>query len=183
MKSLIPPKVWPWRFERIIQSWDTANKRHELADYSVRATGGSSGRTPTSSTSSADGLRSPSSSAAIGQDSLLSPEVVLIEDRASGTQLIQAVREGRLVRDALRAGGRQVMRLYAQTAAIENGFVWLPGEASWLAEYLRELIVFPTGRHDAGARMEEKPPAGAGTDRALRMMAEEEAGGGFGGTR
>ena len=36
----------------------------------------------------------------------------------------------------------------AQSAAIENGFVFLPREAPWLADYLRELTLFPAGRHD-----------------------------------
>ena len=40
------------------------------------------------------------------------------------------------------------MRLHAQSAAIENGFVWLPAEASWLAGAIAELTAFPMGRHD-----------------------------------
>ena len=40
------------------------------------------------------------------------------------------------------------MRMHAQTAIIENGFVHLPKEAAWLAEYLHELTVFPNGKHD-----------------------------------
>jgi hypothetical protein len=40
------------------------------------------------------------------------------------------------------------MRLHAQTATIENGFVHLPQAAPWLAEYLQELAVFPHGRFD-----------------------------------
>ena len=40
------------------------------------------------------------------------------------------------------------MRLHAQTATIENGFVHLPASAPWLADYLHELTVFPNGRHD-----------------------------------
>src|SRR5246500_1655828 len=42
----------------------------------------------------------------------------------------------------------KVMRLHAQTALIENGFVRIPDEAPWLAEYLHELTVFPKGKHD-----------------------------------
>ena len=38
--------------------------------------------------------------------------------------------------------------MHAQTAMIENGFVHLPKEAAWLAEYLHELTVFPNGKHD-----------------------------------
>jgi hypothetical protein len=40
------------------------------------------------------------------------------------------------------------LRLHAQTATIENGFVHLPEEAHWLADYISELTVFPAGRHD-----------------------------------
>jgi predicted phage terminase large subunit-like protein len=77
------------------------------------------------------------------------PDVVLIEDKASGTQLIQE-----LVAAGLQAVTRykpqsdKVMRMHAQTAAIENGFVHLPQAAPWLAEYLHELSLFPLGRHD-----------------------------------
>jgi hypothetical protein len=38
--------------------------------------------------------------------------------------------------------------MHAQIAMIENGFVHLPKEAAWLAEYLHELTVFPKGKHD-----------------------------------
>ena len=31
---------------------------------------------------------------------------------------------------------------------MENGFVCLPREAHWLAEYLHELTTFPNGKHD-----------------------------------
>jgi hypothetical protein len=40
------------------------------------------------------------------------------------------------------------MRLHAQTAMIENGFVAIPQSAPWLAEYLHEMTVFPNGKHD-----------------------------------
>src|SRR5215467_13120502 len=40
------------------------------------------------------------------------------------------------------------MRMHAQTAMIENGFVRIPENASWLAEYLHEMNVFPKGKHD-----------------------------------
>ena len=74
---------------------------------------------------------------------------MLIEDKASGTQLIQE-----LIEQGLHAVTRyqpqsdKVMRMHAQTAMIENGFVYLPKEAAWLAEYLHELTVFPKGKHD-----------------------------------
>ena len=32
-------------------------------------------------------------------------------------------------------------------AIIENGFVYVPETAPWLAEYLHEMTVFPNGKH------------------------------------
>jgi predicted phage terminase large subunit-like protein len=72
-----------------------------------------------------------------------------LEDKASGTQLIQE-----LIEQGLHAATRyqpqsdKIMRMHAQTAMIENSFVHLPKEAAWLAEYLHELTVFPKGKHD-----------------------------------
>jgi phage terminase large subunit-like protein len=34
-------------------------------------------------------------------------------------------------------------RLHAKAATIENGFVWLPEAAPWLADDLAELLAFP----------------------------------------
>ena len=83
------------------------------------------------------------------QQSLFNASVVLIEDKASGTQLIQE-----LIVDGCHAVTRykpecdKIMRLHAQTAMIENGFVYIPQTAPWLAEYLHEMTIFPKGKHD-----------------------------------
>lgn len=57
--------------------------------------------------------------------------VVLIEDRASGMQLIQELKNGGL-----------------WSAMIENGYVLLPQTAPWLPAYLHELTTFPNAKHD-----------------------------------
>jgi phage terminase large subunit-like protein len=81
-------------FERIIQSWDTANKPTELADYSVCTTWGLKGPNAYLVNVFRKRLAFPDlERAVIDQDALFSPEVVLIEDRASGTKLIQALIE------------------------------------------------------------------------------------------
>jgi hypothetical protein len=83
------------------------------------------------------------------QQSHYNAHVVLIEDKASGTQLIQE-----LIADGCHGVTRyqpecdKIMRLYAQTASIENGSVYLPETAPWLAEYLHEMTTFPKGKHD-----------------------------------
>jgi predicted phage terminase large subunit-like protein len=75
--------------------------------------------------------------------------VVLIEDRASGTQLIQELNWENVpgVKPCQPVGDKQ-MRLWAQGATMEQGFVHLPKEAPWLDDYLRELTSFPNARHD-----------------------------------
>jgi hypothetical protein len=40
------------------------------------------------------------------------------------------------------------MRLRAQTAKIEGGFVLFPKGAEWLDVYLTELLAFPNSKHD-----------------------------------
>jgi hypothetical protein len=44
--------------------------------------------------------------------------------------------------------GDKVMRLRAQTAKIEGGFVLFPKQAHWLGTYLHELISFPNSKYD-----------------------------------
>ena len=53
-----------------------------------------------------------------------------------------------LVRKGVVPDGDKVMRMHAQTAMIENGFVFLPETAPWLAVYLHELTTFPASKHD-----------------------------------
>jgi len=83
------------------------------------------------------------------QQNLFSANVVLIEDKASGTQLIQElIGEGCHGVTRYQPECEKIMRLHAQTAMIENGFVAIPQNAPWLAEYLHEMTVFPNGKHD-----------------------------------
>jgi predicted phage terminase large subunit-like protein len=83
------------------------------------------------------------------QSEAWNPSVILIEDKASGTQLIQElIEEGVQNVQRVKPERDKVMRMHAQTAAIENGFVYVPLEAHWLAAYIHELTTFPRGKHD-----------------------------------
>jgi predicted phage terminase large subunit-like protein len=76
---------------------------------------------------------------------------ILIEDKASGTQLIQDLKaEGTwgVKPYAPPPGSNKTLRLYAQTAEFENGRVLLPRSAPWLDEYIRELTTFPGSKYD-----------------------------------
>jgi len=144
------PATQPAPFDRILQSWDTANKATELSDYSVCTTWGLKDRQLYLLHVLRKRLDYPALKRAVREQAELHrPEVVLIEDKASGTQLIQElIAEGLYSVTRYEPSGDKVMRLHAQTAMIENGFVHLPAEAPWLAEYLHELTTFPKGRHD-----------------------------------
>src|SRR5712664_3986263 len=144
------PNNRPESFERIIQSWDTANKATELSDFSVCTTWGVRGKDLFLLNVLRKRLEYPALKRAVReQHSQFDADVVLIEDKASGTQLIQE-----LIADGFHRVKRykpecdKIMRLHAQTATIENGFVHLPEAAPWLAEYLHEMTVFPKGKHD-----------------------------------
>jgi predicted phage terminase large subunit-like protein len=78
------------------------------------------------------------------------PNKILVEDKASGTQLIQELKEAGIFETfayAPPAGADKIMRLHAQTAPFENGAVFLPGDAPWLADYVNELTGFPGSRY------------------------------------
>ncbi len=83
------------------------------------------------------------------QQSLFDATVVLIEDKASGTQLIpELVANGCHGVTRYQPTTDKIVRLRAQTGVIENGFVHIPETAPWLAKYLHEMTVFPKGKHD-----------------------------------
>jgi predicted phage terminase large subunit-like protein len=133
-----------------LQSWDTANKSSELSDFSVCTTWGRKGKKFFLLHVLRQRLDYPDLKRAVqAQAEHFRPSNILIEDKASGTQLIQElIREG--VSRATRYDPTmdKVMRLHSVSRTIENGFVYLPTEADWLAAYLHELTTFPKGKHD-----------------------------------
>jgi predicted phage terminase large subunit-like protein len=144
------PQELPAAFDRVVQSWDTANKASELADFSVCTSWGIRGPQLYLIDLLRARLEYPDLKRAVRAQSVRwRPDVILIEDKASGTQLIQELMaEGLQAVARYRPQADKVMRMHAQTAIIENGFVHLPLAADWLAEYLNELALFPNGRHD-----------------------------------
>jgi len=141
---------WPEPFERIVQSWDTANKATELSDFSVCTTWGVKGKHLFLIGLFRRRLEYPELKRAVrDQQNLFGANEVLIEDKASGTQLIQElIAEGCHGVTRYQPTCDKIMRMHAQTAMIENGFVHIPETAPWLAEYLHEMTVFPRGKYD-----------------------------------
>jgi predicted phage terminase large subunit-like protein len=146
------PCELPQRFDIKIQSWDTANKSTELSDYSVCTTWGRANRQLYLLHVFRQRLNYPDLKRKVKALAYLhGVNSILIEDKASGTQLIQDLQAEHLFGICPYeppSGMDKVMRLHAQTAWFENGFVFLPRNAQWLADYVTELTGFPGTKHD-----------------------------------
>ena len=140
----------PEKFEMIFQSWDSANKPTELSDYSVCTTWGVKEKHVFLLHVFRKRLGYPELKRAVREQALaFSPQTILIEDKASGTQLIQElVSEGMHEIKKYEPSMDKIMRMNSVTTTIENGFAHLPDKAAWLGEYLHELTSFPKGKYD-----------------------------------
>ena len=141
----------PERFDTIIQSWDTANKPSELADYSVCTTWGrAKGQAYLLHVYRARQL--PGSQAeSKGASAAHSARVVLIEDKASGTQLIQDLQAEHLRGIKAYCRRPELTKLCACTLRPTGSRTvrfLLPRTASWLADYVMELTGFPGTKYD-----------------------------------
>jgi predicted phage terminase large subunit-like protein len=146
-----PPNEKPENFDQIVQSWDTANKATELSDYSVCTTWGFYRERLYLLDVFRRKMEFPELKRTVRElAGLWRTTVVLIEDKSSGTQLIQELRASNfsLAQAAPVGDGDKVMRLCAQTAKIEGGFVLFPAAAPWLDAYLLELTTFPNSKND-----------------------------------
>lgn len=77
---------------------------------------------------------------------------LLIEDRASGQQLIQTMRSeepaGVPLPIPCRPENDKLSRAEGVSSMVEAGQLFLPREAHWLGEFKSELLSFPSGRYD-----------------------------------
>ncbi len=137
---------------RIVQSWDTANKAGELNDYSVCTTWGVLYKEYFLLDVLRRRLNYPDLKRLVVEHARrFKANTILIEDKASGTQLIQDLKEDGLFGTTAYEpppGADKVMRLHAQTAMFENGIVRLPKSAPWLHDYVQELTSFPGSKYD-----------------------------------
>jgi predicted phage terminase large subunit-like protein len=140
----------PLKFEQIIHSWDTASKATELSDFSVCTVWGVLDKRIYLLEVFRERLEFPDlKRKVIDLYRRDNPQTILIEDQASGIQLIQELKEQRIYCvKAVKTQTDKVMRLKGQTARIENGEVLFPKEAPWLDAYIAEITVFPNGRND-----------------------------------
>ena len=145
------PKELPERFEITLQSWDTAVKDTQRSDFSVCTTWGVTNGKSYLLHVFRKKLEFPELKRAVKHLATLhNATVVLIEDKSSGSSLIQQLRaEGMaIVRPAPATDGDKIMRLNAQTAIFEGGYALFPKKAPWLDLYLSELTSFPSSSYD-----------------------------------
>lgn len=140
----------PAKFEMSFQSWDTANKPTELSDYTVCTTWGVKDKHLYLLHVYRKRVGYPELKRAVREQAqAFSPKTILIEDKASGTQLIQElVSEGMHAIKKYEPTMDKTMRMHSVTSTIENGFAHLPDKSAWLGEYLHELTSFPKGKYD-----------------------------------
>jgi predicted phage terminase large subunit-like protein len=73
---------------------------------------------------------------------------ILIEDKGSGTPLIQELRREKVNPISITPDVDKVTRLFATQPRFESGSVYFPEHASWLSDLIGELLGFPEGRYD-----------------------------------
>ena len=145
------PSDLPEKFDVVVQSWDTANKDSELANFSVCTTWGLKDAFIYLLNVFRRKLNFPQLKRSVRElADLYHANLVLVEDKASGTSLIQELRAEEFsdVQAAPSLDGDKIMRLHGQTAKIEGGFVLFPKEAAWLDAYVHELVGFPNAKND-----------------------------------
>ena len=145
------PEEKPDDFKTVLQSWDTAVKDSELANFSVCTTWGvKDGKAYLLDVFRKKLLFPELKRSVQSLAELHDATVVLIEDMSSGSSLIQQLRAEGLskVRAAPSLDGNKIMRLNGQTPMIEGGFVLFPKWADWLDSYLSELLSFPSSNYD-----------------------------------
>lgn len=140
----------PPPFTRVVMSLDTAFKGGDENDYSVCTTWGETATGYYLLHVWRGRVEFPALLAMVlTLADQWKPNVVLVEDKASGQSLVQVLRDQtRLPVHPVRVTADKVSRANAVTPTLEAGKVLLPVAAGWLDDYLDELSQFPNAAHD-----------------------------------
>ena len=146
-----PPEKRPG--DTIVQSWDTASKDGVLNDYSVCVTALIRRNTVYILDVFKAQLDFPALLRQVQmQAERFAPDILLVEDAASGQQLIQMLEQSPLAGVpqpiARKPAADKQPRMSACCAQIERGDLILPKDDYWLAEFEREILAFPQGTRD-----------------------------------
>jgi predicted phage terminase large subunit-like protein len=140
----------PSTFDEIVQSWDTGSKLGPDCSYSVCTTWGLLG----GHCYLLDVLRQrldcrALKRAARSHADAFSATVILIEDKASGVQLIQVLwADGVRGITPCQPQGDKTTRMQGQAHVFEAGLVHVRSDAAWSPEYVQEIIGYPATLFD-----------------------------------
>jgi predicted phage terminase large subunit-like protein len=139
--------------DTVVQSWDTASKAGEASDFSVCTTWMVKGNQYYLLDIVREKLLYPDLKRRVIEHArLYEATSVLIEDKGSGTSLIDDLRQENaddvVAPIAILPEGDKLLRLSAQSAKVEAGQVHLPKDAIWLSDFKIEVLQFPRGTHD-----------------------------------
>lgn len=134
----------------LIQSWDTAFKEKEQNDFSVCTTWALTKKGYYLVDYWRGKVLFPDlQRQVVMQFNKHKPNVVLIEDAASGQSLIQVLqRETKIPIKAVKALKDKVTRAHLVTPLFEAGKIFVPKDAVYLADIINECSEFPYGNHD-----------------------------------
>ncbi|TCL08258.1 putative phage terminase large subunit-like protein [Shimia isoporae] len=137
-------------YQLVVQSWDTGMSASPKSDCSVCTTWGFMDKKWHLLDVMRDRLDFPDLEARVRSlTGRWRPDLVLIENAASGTPLLQRLRmDDSALYQAIRPDKDKEIRFNAACASVEAGNVLLPEDAPWLASFKRELQSFPRGSHD-----------------------------------
>jgi len=141
----------PQQFNRIVHSWDTAIKSSGTSDYSVCTVWGETDKGSYLLDMYRGKVEFPELLIQFKAMCAKHPaHSILIEDKASGQQLLQVVRrEMAQPVIGVKVGGQgKLERAFAATDYIASGNIYLNENAEYLNELLHECEAFPGGRHD-----------------------------------
>lgn len=144
--------IAPTNPSRIIQSWDTANKDKALNDPSVCTTWLEYNNNYYLIDVYRQWLKYPALKRATKSlAEKYKPDIILIEDKSSGTSLLQDLREDNQFGynlEAIMPVVDKVTRMSTASLTIEAGRIFLPNSAPWLPDYEVEIASFPNVDHD-----------------------------------
>jgi len=133
----------------IVQSWDTAVKDTPTSDYSVGLTLLARGKQVFLLDVYRGRIQFPDlRRTALALADKYRPDFILVEDTASGSPLLQEIKNTPWQVKGVRPDKAKEARVARHTHALETDPLYLPQYAAWVDDFRAEFLSFPQGRYD-----------------------------------
>jgi predicted phage terminase large subunit-like protein len=148
----IPAVILPDKFDSQLQSWDMAFKDLATSDYVAGGVWGAKGADRYLLDQVRERMSFPETVAAVKKmnKKWLEAQLKLIEDKANGPAVIQALRHEISGLVGVNPDGGKIARAQAVSPQVESGNVFLPHPAiaPWVEAFIEECSAFPYGKYD-----------------------------------